>query len=126
MKVQAGTKILTIFSSIAILGPAFLFVPTTFAATSIFEDSFETGDFSKWSYVGGSPTVTTGEAHSGTYKAVLDAAGQYAKVRSATASADHVFVRAYVMFKSFPATGVQITVLGVWNFYQIGTWLKQE
>jgi hypothetical protein len=116
MKAQAVTRILTIFSLIAILVLAFQSVPTISAAAKIFEDGFETGDFSKWSYVNGNLTVISGEAHFGTYNAVLDDAGEYAQVRFEATPVDHVFMRAYVMFKSFPAIGEQTTVLGVYNF----------
>lgn len=82
--------------------------------TPIFVDGFETGDFSKWSPISGNPSVTTGDAHHGDYKAVLVNSGQYAQARFATAR-DHVFMRAYVQFKSFPVTGASTAVLGVYK-----------
>jgi hypothetical protein len=54
-------------------------VTATFYTTRIFADGFETGDFSKWNPVVGSPSVTSEDAHHGTYKAVLNTAGQYAQ-----------------------------------------------
>jgi hypothetical protein len=83
-------------------------------AAKIFEDGFESRDFSKWSPTGGSPSVTSGDAHHGTYKAVLDAAGEYAQTRFA--GIDHGFMRAYVMFKTFPTTGNEVTILGLWSY----------
>ncbi len=89
---------------------------TSVSAANIFEDGFETGDFRKWSPVGGNPVVASGDAHHGNYKAVLDGAGEYAQLRFAFAPVDHGFMRAYVMFKTFPANGSQVTILGLWNF----------
>lgn len=49
-------------------------VPKTFRLDPyIFEDGFESGDFSAWSQTTGSPTVTSGNAYQGTYKAVFTA-----------------------------------------------------
>ena len=114
-KLPSATKILTAFSIILILALPVLSIHPVFA-THIFEDGFETGDFSKWSPVVGTPTVTSGEAHHGTYKAVLSAASQYAQARFTLTPVDRCFMRAYVMFMSFPASGTETTVLGVYNW----------
>jgi hypothetical protein len=102
---------------VTILALAFLALPKTYAATTIFEDGFETGDFSLWAVVGGSPLpeVTFGEAHSGDYKAVFNAVDQYAEGEFAPA-VDHALMRAYVMFKSFPDEGAQTAVIGLSNY----------
>jgi len=109
------TRFFTASSIILILALPFLPIHPVFAAR-IFEDGFETGDFSKWSPVNGAPTVTSGDAHHGTYKAVLSSASQYAQARFTLAPVDRCFMRAYVMFKSFPASGAETTVLGVYNW----------
>ena len=114
---RAVAGILTVSLVITILALPFLFVAPVSAAVP-FEDGFETGDFTNWSPVGNTlagdpPAVTSGEAYHGTYKAVLDEAGQYAQVRFAPI--DHGFMRGYVMFKSFPDAGTQTTVLGLYN-----------
>lgn len=82
--------------------------------TPIFVDGFETGDFSNWYPVSGTPSVTVGDTYRGDYKAVLDNSGEYAQVRF-TVARDHVFMRAYVQFKSFPAAGASTAVLGVYK-----------
>lgn len=109
------TRFLTASTIILVLALPFLSIQPVFAAR-IFEDGFETGDFSKWSPVVGGPSVTSGDAHHGTYKAVLSAASQYAQARFTLAPVDRCFMRAYVMFKSFPASGTETTVLGVYNW----------
>lgn len=119
MKAQGVTRILAVLSTIAILALAFQSFPTVSAADRIFEDGFESGDFSKWSPVVGTPEVTSGDAYQGTYKAVLDAASQYAQARFTLDPVDHAFMRAYVLFKSFPADGEQTTILGVYNLSEV-------
>jgi hypothetical protein len=109
------TRILTTFSIILILTLPALSIRPVFAAR-IFEDGFESGDLSKWSLTGGDPSVTSGDAHHGTYKAVLDAAGEYAQSRFT--GVDHAFMRAYVMFKTFPPAGKEVTILGLWSYSQ--------
>ena len=106
------TRILTTFSIILILTLPTLSIRPVFAAR-IFEDGFESGDLSKWSLTGGNPSVTSEDAHHGTYKAVLDAAGEYAQARFT--GVDHAFMRAYVMFKTFPPAGKEVTILGLWS-----------
>jgi hypothetical protein len=100
---------------VALLALPFLIATPAFAAV-IFEDGFETGDFSKWNVLGGTPTVTSGDAHHGTYKAVLDASGENAQARFPLAPREEVFMRAYVKFTAFPAAGNETTVLGVYNY----------
>lgn len=92
---------LAVFSIILVLALTALSFRPVFAAP-IFEDGFETGNLSKWTPIGGSPTVTSGNAHHGTYKAVFDASGEYAQARFTLTPINHGFMRAYVMFKSFP------------------------
>ena len=107
------TRILTVFCITLVLAFSVLSIHPVEAA-EIFVDGFESGDFSKWSPTGGSPSVTSGEAHHGNYKAILDAAGEYAQARFA--AVDHCFMRAYVMFKTFPTTGNEVTILGLWSW----------
>jgi hypothetical protein len=104
------TKILTAFIVVILVLPI-LYIHPVFAA-KIFEDGFETGDFSKWTVKNGG-YVTSGDAHHGTYKAVLNASSQYDQARFT--NIDHCFFRAYVMFKSFPTTGLETPILGVYN-----------
>jgi hypothetical protein len=82
----------------------------TVLAAKLFEDGFESGDFSKWSVLAGG-SVTSGEAHHGTYKAVFSSG----YVQAQFAPVDHCFMRAYVMFKTFPANGTDCTVFGIWK-----------
>ncbi len=105
---------LTVFSITLILASVALSVRPVCAAP-VFEDGFETGDLSKWTRIGGSPTVTSGDAHHGIYKAVLNATGEYAQARFTLAPIEHGFMRAYVMFKSFPTIGAQASILGLYN-----------
>jgi len=114
IKLPSVTRILTSFSIILVLTLMVLSVHPVSAAR-IFEDGFESGDFSKWYPVTPTASVTSGNAHHGTYKAVLDAANEYAQARFTLAPVDHCFMRAYVMFKTFPTTGAQTTILGVYN-----------
>jgi len=115
IKLPSVARVLTAFFVTLILVSIALSVRPVFA-TPIFEDGFESGDLSKWSPLGGSPTVTSGDAHHGTYKAVLDACGEWAQARFTFTPIDHGFMRSYVMFKSFPATGMQTPILGVYNW----------
>jgi hypothetical protein len=87
-------------------------VTATFNRTRIFEDGFETGDFSKWTVQSGG-FVTSEDAYDGTYKAVLNVSGQYEQARFT--GVDDCFMRAYIMFKSFPASGTDTTIFGVYN-----------
>jgi hypothetical protein len=81
----------------------------------MFEDGFETGNFGIWwRPTGLNPSVTSGDAHHGNYKAVLNVTNQYAQHRFT--SLDYCFMRAYVMFKSFPTSGAETTVLGLYNW----------
>jgi hypothetical protein len=109
-KLPSMTKILTAFIVVILVLPI-LYIHPVFAA-KIFDDGFETGDFSKWTVKSGG-FVTSGDAHHGTYKAVLNVSGQYDQAKFT--SVDHCFFRAYVMFKSFPANGTETTILGVYN-----------
>ncbi|MEA4889194.1 MAG: PKD domain-containing protein [Clostridiaceae bacterium] len=92
-----------------------ILVTNQVSAETIFTDGFETGDFSKWNPVVGTPAVTSGDAHDGTYKAILDASGEYAQVRFTLEPRNYVCMRSYVMFKTFPASGTETAVLGVYN-----------
>jgi hypothetical protein len=114
MNAQGVTRILTVLSIIAILALAFQPIPIVSAADRIFEDGFESGDFSEWDYASGTPEVTSGEAYQGTYKAVLDDA-EYVQARFILDPLNHAFMRAYVMFKEFPAAGEETTVLGLYK-----------
>jgi hypothetical protein len=110
-KSLCGMRILAALMVVILVLPILHFSPV-FAAR-IFEDGFETGDFSKWTVKNGG-YVTSGDAHHGTYKAVLNASGQYDQARFT--NVEHCFFRAYVMFKSFPnTTGYETPVLGVYN-----------
>jgi len=111
-KLPSLARILTTFSIILILALPVLSIRPVFAAR-IFEDGFESGDFSKWNPVVGNPSVTSGDAHHGTYKAVLNASYQFAQARFT--NVDHCFMRAYVMFKSFPTSGAETPLLGLYN-----------
>ena len=91
---------------------AFLSVRPVFAAdvTLPFQDGFESGNFSKWSYLAGG-SVTSGGAHHGTYKAVFSSG----YIQAQFTPVDQCFMRAYVMFKAFPASGSDCTVFGIWK-----------
>jgi len=115
VKLPSVARVLAVFSVTLILASMALSIRPVFA-TPIFEDGFESGDLSKWSPIGGSPTVTSGDAHHGTYKAVLNASGDWAQARFVYTPIDHGFMRAYVMFKSFPHTGAQTAVFGIFNW----------
>ena len=69
LKVSFLTIFLTVLLFLPLIHPAF--------ATTIFSDGFESGNFSAWTSTYGTPTVTSGNAHHGTYKAVFDANGDY-------------------------------------------------
>jgi hypothetical protein len=113
MKSLVISRFVAIISIVTMLALAFLVLPTTSAATYFFEDGFETGDFSLWSDLGDTPTVTSGEAHSGTYKAVFDAAGQFSQID--IDPADDAYMRVYVKFNSFPAEAGIWTVFGFYS-----------
>lgn len=70
--------------------------------TEFFSDGFESGDFSAWTSVGGSPTVTSGDAYEGTYKAVFDAAGEYCRKTFTGGRTRNA--RIYIKFQSFPSS----------------------
>jgi PKD repeat protein len=109
-KTHRGARLLRACLVVAMLAVPLLFATPVFAAV-LFEDGFESGDFVKWSYVTGA-TVTSGDAHHGTYKAVLDAGGEYAQAYFTAAPRDHMFMRAYVRFDDLPTSG-DTTVLGL-------------
>ena len=68
--------------------------------TILFSDGFESGDFGAWTGTNGAPSVTSGNAHHGTYKTIIDADLEYAyKTYTATAT---IYVRAYVNFQVLP------------------------
>ncbi len=109
------TNIMTVFAVILVLTVPLMSIRPAFAAGNVtlpFQDGFETGNFSKWTVNAGG-YVTSGSAQHGTYKAVLNASGQYQQVRFT--AVDQCFFRAYVMFKSFPASGYETPVMGVYN-----------
>ncbi len=110
-----STKRIMIFLTVIALFTFPVLVTNQVGAATIFTDGFETGDFSKWNPVVGTPAVTSGDAHDGNYKAMLDASGEYAQVRFTLEPRNHVYMRSYVMFKSFPASGTETAVLGVYN-----------
>jgi Divergent InlB B-repeat domain len=110
-KSLCGMRILIALMVVILVLPILHFNPVF--AERITEDGFETGDFSKWTVKNGG-FVTSGDAHHGTYKAVLNASGQYDQARFT--NVDHCFFRAYVMFKSFPSvSGYETPILGVYN-----------
>lgn len=85
---------------------------TLTARVMLFEDGFESGNLSKWSSTSGA-TVTSGSSHHGTYKAVI-ASGQYT-YKTLASYYDRLSMRAYVQFKSFPASGSESRIFGVWS-----------
>ena len=71
--------------------------------TTIFEDGFESGDFSAWTGTDGSPSVQSSVVNSGSYAMQVDAlydawVGVYKDVGTQTTT----FFRAYVRFTSVP------------------------
>jgi hypothetical protein len=69
----------------------------------IFQDGFESGDFSAWTGIVGSPTIVTSPVHHGTYAMECDASGEYA--RQTLAAQTTVFTRFYLRFNALPTTG---------------------
>ena len=110
-----STRSVTAFFIILIVASPILSILPVFAAnvTLPFQDGFETGNFSKWSVNTGG-YVISGDAQHGTYKAVLNATDQYQQARFT--GVDTCFMRAYVMFKTFPNAGYETTILGVYNY----------
>jgi hypothetical protein len=113
-------EILTVLSIILMLTLPVLYVSPGFAAnvTLPFKDGFESGDFSKWSVLAGG-SVTSGDAHHGTYKAVFSSG----YIQARFTAVDHCFMRAYVMFKAFPASGIDTSIFGV---YKVGGYYMAE
>lgn len=78
--------------------------------TEIFNNGFDSGDFSAWTstdYAGTAPTVQSAAKHHGTYamKSALTNAGNYGvALKSITATAA-AYVRSYVYVSALPASG---------------------
>ncbi len=68
--------------------------------TVLFSDGFETGDFSAWSYTGGSPTVQSDEKHHGTYAMKCTATSDAAYKTGFDLPV--AYVRVYFKFDSVP------------------------
>jgi hypothetical protein len=71
--------------------------------TTIFSDGFESGDFSAWTSITGSPTVSSAQKHHGSYSEYVNAIGKYA-AKTFTASSI-TYARCYVYFNTLPGTG---------------------
>jgi len=84
----------------------------------IFEDGFESGDFSAWTGTGGTPSVTPGDTHHGTYKAEMSE-GDFC-YKSFTPQV-HLFLRAYVKIISISSDqyrcilAIRDLVTGSWS-----------
>jgi uncharacterized repeat protein (TIGR02543 family) len=91
--------------------------------TGIFEDGFESGDFSAWTATTGTPSVVSTTSHHGTYSMETNANDEY--VRKTITGTRTVFTRFYVKFDNLPTTGqfgylVHVAVAGVSNLHALG------
>lgn len=78
--------------------------------TEIFNDGFESGDFSAWDSTTGSPTIVTDPVHHGTY--AMEATGTAGIYATKTISETTVFVRAYFKWStlySYPGSDNSVT-----------------
>ena len=82
---------------------------------TIFSDGFESGDFTAWTSITGSPEVVTTYAHHGTYsEKINNATAEYATKTFGTTYADF-YARCYAYFTSLPtsdAYGIEVIKAG--------------
>jgi len=84
---------------------------TIIHATILFNDGFETNDFSAWDGTTGSPATSSDYAHHGTYSVKIDASETVYK--SITNTADARYIRSYVYFVTLPTSDVyQVGICG--------------
>lgn len=99
---------------------------TQLAVASIFKDDFEAGTFSGWTgtqTTGSVLTVTSGEVHSGYYKAVassLNAPLDFAKIYHSHTPKTTIYMRTYLKFVANVFDGVGKQVVGP-AFFEAGT-----
>jgi hypothetical protein len=77
--------------------------------TTLFSDGFESGDFSAWTAIGGSPTIVTSPVHHGFYAMQTNVLGNYCYKNFTQSLTTHL--RAYVRYSGSLANGQYIAFL---------------
>lgn len=86
---------------------------------TIFNSSFETGDFTEWSGVGGAPSIVNAPVKSGVWAAKFDASGEYAKETGLAAGT--LYCRVYFQRSGDGSWGMNNFI----TFQETGGWTKQ-
>ena len=99
-------KNLTVFLILLLSLSLLSFIPQA-QATTIFSDGFESGDFSAWTGVTGTPSVQNTIKHTGTYAmlADVDAGGWEDNAYKDFTAASVTFTRFYCRFSAVPISG---------------------
>ena len=83
-------------------------------ATTIFEDGFESGDFSNWTTTYGSPTIVTSPVYQGSYAASFDAEGDY--IEKDITDASTYYYRLYARWANdITDSGARMTIMGFFD-----------
>jgi hypothetical protein len=77
----------------------------------VFEDGFESGDFSAWTGTNGTPTIVESPTHHGRYAMKINAVNEYARI--AVADNDTLHVRCSFYLTEIPGFGESITLLDI-------------
>lgn len=83
--------------------------------TRLFEDGFESGNFSNWTSTVGSPSITSTVVHHGSYALAADRASSDIQVIKNFTAQSSAYARVYVYVDSLPPASGSLSVLSIRN-----------
>lgn len=83
--------------------------------TRLFEDGFESGNFSNWTSTVGSPSITSTVVHHGSYALAADRASSDIHVIKNFTAQSSAYARVYVYVDSLPPASGSLSVLSIRN-----------